>query len=62
MEEIKANSVDRQQEIRDKGFDISADKSVLNYGKIKVGTKTLEEAVLNLGSLKSGDRKYANKD
>ena len=34
----------------------------LNYGKIKVSSKTLENAILNLGSLKSGNKKYTNKE
>ena len=34
----------RQKEIREKGFDIT------NYGKIKVGVKTLEDAALVLGN------------
>lgn len=33
----------------------------LNYGKIKIGTKILEDATLNLGTLKSVKRDYANK-
>lgn len=31
------------------------------YGKIKVGVKTLDDAVLNLGSLKNGNRNYSDK-
>ena len=49
----------RQEEIRKKGFKM--DESVVNYGKIKVGIKTLDDATLNLGALKSGNRNLANK-
>ena len=31
------------------------------YGKIKVGVKTLDDAVMNLGSLKKGNRSYSDK-
>jgi hypothetical protein len=35
---------------------------VINYNKIKVGVKTLEDAVFNLGDLvKNGNRNLANK-
>jgi hypothetical protein len=32
------------------------------YGKIKVGVKTLQDATLNLGSLCTGNRTYGSKD
>jgi len=35
--------------------------SINNYGKIKVGVKTLGNATLNLGSLQDGNRNLANK-
>jgi hypothetical protein len=38
---------DRQEAIREKGFDMGG----TTYGKIKIGTKSLEDAVLNLGSI-----------
>lgn len=50
----------RQQEIRDKGFDFGSSNQV-EYGKIKVGVKTLEDAVLNLGSLKTTNRRLGDK-
>ena len=31
------------------------------YGKIKVGVKSLDDATLNLGSLKAGNRNLADK-
>lgn len=40
---------DRQKAIRDKGFDMNG---TTDYGKIKVGLKTLEDAILNLGNYK----------
>lgn len=49
----------RQEEIRKKGFKM--DESVVDYGKIKVGVKSLDDATLNLGALKSGNRNLADK-
>ena len=46
---------ERQQEIRNKGFDMGT------YGKMKVGTKILDDAILNLGSLKSINSYYSDK-
>jgi hypothetical protein len=40
----------RQEEIRGKGFNMM-DSRVAEYGKIKINTKTLDDAVLNLGSI-----------
>ena len=57
MEELNKQ---RQEAIRDKGFDMMDYRS-LEYGKIKVSTKTLEDAVLNLGSLQSVTRGTINK-
>ena len=57
----------RQQEIRDKGFNMF-DKRLPNeapgpakYGSIKVGPKTLDDAVINLGSIRALDRTYGDK-
>ena len=47
----------RQQEIREKGFDMGTS----TYGKMKVGVKTLDDAVLNLGALKTIERNYGDK-
>ena len=41
--------------IHEKGFDMST------YGKMKVGLKTLDDAVLDLGSLKKLDRNIYDK-
>lgn len=38
---------ERQKEIREKGFSFT---DSTRYGKIKVGTKTIEDAVINLGT------------
>ena len=51
----------RQQEIHKKGFALS-EKSIVQYGKIKVGTKTLEGATLNLGALRAANRNYGDKN
>ena len=41
----------RQEAIRAKGFDMGSSAPIIEYGKIKVGLKTLNNGVLNLGSL-----------
>ena len=46
---------ERQNQIRDKGFDMGT------YGNMKVGPKILDDAILNLGSLKSINSKYSDK-
>jgi hypothetical protein len=35
--------------------------SVTSYGKMKVGVKTLDDATLNLGVMKQGNKNLANK-
>jgi hypothetical protein len=56
----------RQDEIREKGFNIVENRrgyeGPIDYNKIKTGTKTLDDAVLNLGSLRKINRDYGNKD
>ena len=47
----------RQEAIRSKGFDMGG----TTYGKIKIGTKSLEDAVLNLGSIQRETRNTINK-
>lgn len=47
----------RQEAIRSKGFDMGG----TTYGKIKIGTKSLEDAVLNLGSIQKETRNVINK-
>ena len=50
---------DRQEAIREKGFDMNG---ATDYGKIKVGIKTLEDAIINLGFYrKFGERGYFDK-
>lgn len=50
------------------GFDITRPKEqyrtidgTVEYGKIKIGTKTLDDAVLDLGTLKTINHRFANK-
>lgn len=55
----------RQEEIRSKGFDMINSRrgyeGPIDYGKIKVGTKTLNDAVLNLGSMPKIRHDFGNK-
>ena len=55
----------RQEAIHDKGFDFNSPYNTgdapTDYSKIKIGVKTLEDAVLDLGSLKKTDRIIFNK-
>jgi hypothetical protein len=55
----------RQEEIHAKGFNMNDTYrdhvDPLDYGKIKVGTKTLDDAILNLGSIRKAHRTYGNK-
>lgn len=50
----------RQEQIYSKGFDMTRNPE-LEYNKIKVGVKTLDDAILNLGSLKKLEQNYGNK-
>ncbi len=61
----------RMQEIKSKGFSMRPDMSEMgvsdeyrpvDFSKIKVGVKTLEDAVLTLGSLHRIDKRLADKD
>lgn len=51
----------RQDLIHSKGFNMF-DNSRLEYGKIKVNTKTLDDAILNLGSVKEVTRGLISKN
>ena len=59
----------RQEEIRAKGFNMSSRSPAtysqqmdpLEYNKIRVGVKNLDDAVLNLGGLKATDKNYGDK-
>jgi hypothetical protein len=63
--------LERQELIHQKGFamgnsfvhgGVGDPEHIMNYNKIKVGVKTLEDAVFNLGDLvKNGNRNLANK-
>lgn len=58
MEEVQMN---RQEFIRSKGFDLMSRRPNVEYGKIKVGTKTLDDAVLNLGAVQKSTKGYIDK-
>ena len=50
---------ERQEAIREKGFDMNG---ATDYGKIKVGIKTLEDAIIDLGFYKKcGEKRYFDK-
>lgn len=59
----------RQEEIRAKGFSLNRSRQAyegplaapIDYGKIKVGTKVLDDAVLNLGVIPKVHKRYGNK-
>ena len=48
----------RQDLVHAKGFDMGG----TTYGKIKIGTKTLQDAVLNLGSIQTATKNLINKN
>ena len=58
MNELKETKT-KQEAIHEKGFDlfnfgmpVIDENGVINYNKIKVGVKQLEDALLDLGTLK----------
>ena len=54
--QVTDEPISRQDAIHTKGFNMGT-----QYGKIKVGVKTLDDAVINLGSLAKNDKVLANK-
>ena len=55
---------ERQPSIHDKGFDFNSPYNYsdpTDFNKIKIGVKTVEDAVLDLGALKKTDRTIFNK-
>ena len=65
--------INRKEEIKKKGFsmiesreEIKTDASnsfvPVDFSKIKVGTKTLEDAILNLGNYRRADTRFVNRD
>lgn len=58
-EEIKNNDLSKQEQIHQKGFSLGGRD--LEFNKMKVGPKTLEDVVLDLGVLKEGNKSYTNK-
>ena len=58
----------RQDKIREKGFgfmsrqpEIHAPLDPMDFAKIRVGLQTLDDAILDLGSLKKNNRTYGDK-
>jgi hypothetical protein len=51
------NKLERQQQIHEKGFCMGG----LEFGKMKVGKKTLQDAALDLSTLKQANKNYGNK-
>ena len=55
----------RQEAIRSKGFAIVDRRQIyegpIDYGKMRVGTKVLDDAILNLGTIAKVEKKFANK-
>ena len=56
-ENILSAMKSRQEEIHSKGFGMSD----LEFGKIKVGKKVLDDAIFDLGALKAANKNYGNK-
>ena len=55
------------QDIKNKGFNITAQEeqpiqNYVDFGRVKVGAKILDDAILNVGVLKKIDSIYANKE
>jgi hypothetical protein len=55
---VEEKDLDRQQSIHDKGFSLGG----VDYAKMKIGPQTLENAILNLGTLKEAEKNYSNKN
>ena len=66
--------INRKEEIKKKGFSMVTDQKEelkdasqnnfvpVDFSKIKVGTKTLEDAILNLGNYRRADTRFVNRD
>jgi hypothetical protein len=52
--------LNRQYTIHEKGFDM-LDRSAVEYGKIKSGTRMLDDAVMNLGYIQSMTKNHISK-
>ena len=59
--EIKEDLGYRQLDIHSKGFDMRESGSINEYGKVKVGLRSLDDAILSLGSLKQTNKNYGDK-
>jgi hypothetical protein len=61
--------IERQEAIHNKGFDLfdfgfptgDNNENITDYGKIKVGVKVLEDALLDLGTLREAKLPFCNK-
>ena len=56
---LSENKVDRQQEIRDKGFSFGGRRA--EYATTKLGPKVLDDAIMMLGTVKKINRSYGDK-
>ena len=52
----------KQEAIHDKGFAFGRSEPINEYGKIKVGVKTLQDATIELGNLAKNNPVYTNKN
>jgi hypothetical protein len=57
VEFLEREQMTRQEAIHSKGFEMGG----TTYGKVKIGTKSLEDAVLNLGSIQKETKNSINK-
>lgn len=60
-----SNLINRYERIKSKGFEMSSDldRGPVDYSKIKIGLKTLEDATVNLnGDFKRANKGLGNKD
>lgn len=66
------NRIEKNKQIKQKGFDMTASDRVnevysnsdfgfTDFSKIRIGLKTLDDAIINLGSLKKINPRYADK-
>ena len=63
MEEVKVQDsveMSTQEAIHKKGFNIM-DGPATDYNQVKIGVKTVQDAVLELGSYKYGKKEFVNK-
>ena len=67
------NRIEKNKQIKQKGFDMTASERVnevysnsdfgfTDFSKIRLGLKTLDDAIINVGSLKKINPRYADKN